>query len=212
MKMIRLSVAAALVLCGSWAMPAFSQNLGSTVLCAPAAEGVMTQGEFARKLCEQMGLYRFLPANPSALDCMILLTQNGIFPSLSSIPTPENPNPGWNLAADAPLTVAEMAVLLVRAMGMEDTVQGDVADPANWLAVVANLQIPTDPAGALGATGFLRDIESAIPIFALTGDALTARPASEDGALAILSNIILPVITPNGPAEQGKPPTEITPT
>ncbi len=213
MKMMRLGVAAALAVFVSGSLPVQAQDAPPAGTAASTA--VMTHGAFARKLCERLGLYRFLPANPSDLDCMILLSQNGIFPSISSAPTPENPTPGWNLDAKAPLTVAEMAVLLVRAMKMEDSVKGDVNNPENWLAVLRDYQIPVDqPEGALGETRYLRDLRLAIPIFEITGDPLVARHAPEAGILEILGNINLYFIKPDAikGGEQGVQPRDLTPT
>lgn len=181
---------------------------------APAGQVVMTHAKMARELCQRLGLMRFLPANPSDLDCMLILSQNGIYPSPTTQPTPENPTPGWNLAGNAPLTVAEMAVLMVRSMQLQGSVEGDKTNPESWMKVLRDYQIPMDGTqGALTSVKFLRDIDVAVPIFEITGDPLVARDAPEAGVLAILGGIRLSFITPKAIfTEQGQPPHDLTPT
>lgn len=105
---------------------------------------MLTQGEFAQLLVKKLGLLGLLPPNPSDMQCMMILSQNGIFPSPTLQPTEQNPTPGWNLDPDVRVTLADVAVTLVRALGLEDTVQGDKADPQNWLNALQAVSVPTD--------------------------------------------------------------------
>ena len=142
-------IAAAIVAFGGavWAQnPAESQPAQ-----APAQEQaakLMTHGELAQLLVRKLGLYRFLPANPTDVECMILLAQNGIFPSPTLTPTEQDPSPGWSLDPSKEVSLADLAVVLVRALRLEGQVQGDKADPQNWLNVLKDVQVPTDTIGA----------------------------------------------------------------
>ncbi|MBM4154768.1 MAG: hypothetical protein FJ221_07025 [Lentisphaerae bacterium] len=133
--------------------------IGMTLLCAAmfavptvtvAAEGddgeadQMNQGQLALLLVEKLGLLSFLPPNPSAMECMMILSQNGIFPSPTLGPTEQNPTPGWSLDPSTKVTMADLAVVLVRALGLEETVQGDKADPQNWMNALQSVNVPTD--------------------------------------------------------------------
>ena len=132
--------------------------IGMTLLCAAmfavptvtvAAEGdgqadQMSQGELAQLLVKKLGLLSYLPPNPSDLECIMILSQNGIFPSPNLAPTEQNPTPGWNLDPTTKVTLADLSIILVRALGLEGTVQGDKADPQNWLNALQGVNVPTD--------------------------------------------------------------------
>lgn len=112
---------------------------------APAGqEEKMSQGELAQLLVRKLGLLRFLSPNPSDLECIMILSQNGIFPSPNLTPTEQNPTPGWNADPSVQVTLADLAVVLVRAMRLEGTVQGDKNDPQNWLNALQAVNVPTD--------------------------------------------------------------------
>lgn len=132
--------------------------MGLTLLCAAAitapvrtavaedddSADMLTQGQFAQLIVKKLGLLGLLPPNPSDLQCMMILSQNGIFPSPTLQPTEQNPTPGWNLDPNVRVTLADVAVTLVRALGLEDTVAGDKADPQNWLNALQAVNVPTD--------------------------------------------------------------------
>lgn len=184
---------------------------------APAGDqkpNLMTQGELAQLLVKKLGLYRFLSANPSDLECIMLLSQNGIFPSPNLVPTEQNPTPGWNLDPSKEVSLADLAVILVRALRLEDRVQGDVADPQNWLNVLKDVQVPTDTVGAGVASLMpLADALIGLPFQQMTQDPINKQYVPESTGSGVINTIAFPDVTGGKPAApEGKPPTPITPT
>ncbi len=174
---------------------------------------LMTHGELAQILVRKLGLYRLLPVNPTDMECMILLAQNGIFPSPTLVPTEQNPVPGWSLDPDKEVTLAELAVVLVRALRLEGKVQGDPADPQNWLNVLKDVQVPTDSIGAgVAALVPLSDVVEARPIFQVTQDPIQRRYLPEPSAIQILNTIVFPDLRPPTVPPAGPPPVPVTPT
>ena len=185
---------------------------------ADAPPALMTQGELAQLMVKKLGLFRQLPASPSDFECIMVLSQNGIFPSPTLMPTEQNPAPGWNLTGDAEVTLADLAVVLVRALGLVEEVEGDVADPQNWVNVLKNLQVPHESIGA--GVAQMRPLDQVLvgtPIFQLSPDPLTKRLISESDTNDLFNIIQLPVIgatlpPSRRPREEGPVPKPATPT
>lgn len=182
------------------------------------AARLMTHGELAQLLVRKLGLYRFLPANPTDVECMILLAQNGVFPSPTLTPTEQDPTPGWSLDPAKEVSLADLAVVLVRALRLEGQVQGDRADPQNWLNVLKDVQVPTDTIGAgVAALAPLADALQALPLFDLTPEPLSRRYVPESTAAGVINTIAFPDVTaarrPRPPAPPAGPrPRPVTPT
>lgn len=173
---------------------------------------MLTHGEVAQRLVRKLGLYRFLPGNPTDMECMILLAQSGVFPSLA--PTKENPVGGWSLDPCVEMSLADFAVVLGRALRLEGEVQGDPSDPQNWLNLLKELQVPVDSVGAgVAAVKPLADVQVAIPLFSQSPEPLTKRYIPESTGAAVVNTIVFPDIAP--PAAPvlppGPPPVPVTP-
>lgn len=103
-KLIKATVAASLIFAVS--------GLGLSVQAAdeaPAAPQTITQAEAIKELVNLLGLYAFLPANPSLTQCTAALTAQGI-----------SPIGGWlaeNMAKE--LTTGDFAVVLAKALGLK---------------------------------------------------------------------------------------------
>jgi hypothetical protein len=205
---------------------------GMTLLCAAvfavptvtvAAEGegqseMMSQGELAQLLVKKLGLLPYLPPNPSDLECVMVLSQNGIFPSPTLTPTEQNPTPGWNLDPNTKVTLAELAVLLVRALGLESSVQGDKADAQNWLNVLQGVNVPTDTVEG--------GVQALIPLSAalqnITAGRSSINPLAkvyipDSTGSGLISTVIFPSVGTDAPAAprprpEGRPPVPLTPT
>ncbi len=178
---------------------------------------LMTHGGLAQLLVRKLGLYRFLPANPTDLECMMWLSQNGVFPSPTLTPTEQNPTPGWSLDPDKEVTLAEFAVALVRSLRLEGNVQGDPADPQNWLNVLKEAQVPTDTIGAgVAAVTPLSDVTPGASPFQLTRDPLYRRYVVESVAAGVVDTLVFPerprVVPPTPPPPAGPRPRPVTPT
>ena len=185
------------------ATPAIAQE-GAEV----AQDKTITHAQFARLLVERLGLLRVLPANPSAFECMMILAQNGIFPSPTLTPTEQNPAPGWSLDPEAKVSYADLAVVLVRAMGLADKVEGDKADVQNWVNVLKNLQIPYESATAgLSALKPLEQVLTALPLFQMSPDPLNQRFVQEPEGLQLLGVLTFPDLNVAPPAK----PKPVTP-
>ncbi len=215
------SVIAATVVALGWTVVA--QNpAASPPAPAPApapsqeqAAKLMTHGELAQLLVRKLGLYRFLAANPTDVECMILLAQNGVFPSPTLTPTEQDPTPGWSLDPAKEVSLADLAVVLVRALRLEGQVQGDKADPQNWLNVLKEVQVPTDTIGAgVAALAPLGDALQALPLFQVTPEPLARRYIPESTAAAVINTIAFPDLGAQRPPPPpaGPPPRPVTPT
>ena len=79
----------------------------------------VTHPQLAELLVKALGLVRFLPASPTAQQMFTVLMQNGIVPQ-----------DGWKL--DAVVTKADLARVIVQALGMEDRVENP-NDPQSWI-------------------------------------------------------------------------------
>jgi len=180
---------------------------------APAQEAV-TQGQVAQMLVKQLGLWKQLPANPTDFQCIEILTQNGIFPSPTLKPTEANPAPGWDLSGDAAVTAEQLAVLLVRALGLADKVEGDVADIANWVNVLKGVNVPAEK-GSIDLVKPLDQVLAGHPIFQVTPDPLTKRYVPEPMVIQIINLILAePLVKPQPlpkPPEEGPKPKPVTP-
>ena len=173
-----------------------------------AAPKLMTQGELAQLLVKKLGLYRFVPANPSDMECISILFANGVFPS----PTLPSAEGGWN--AQKEVNVADFARILVRAFGL----QGEVKDPTSdqaWLDVLQQAKVPVDTVGAgVAALRPFSEILTAVPLFQITQDPLDKRyiPLSDIVDLLGLLTLPAPNNIPVEVKEEIKKPTPATPT
>jgi hypothetical protein len=145
----------------------------------------------------------------------MILSQNGIFPSPTLTPTPENPTPGWNLDQNVKVTMADLAVIMVRALGLTDQVKGDRADPQNWVNVLKDLQVPYETiGGGVQQMTPLSRVLVGLPLFQMSTDPLDKRLIPESDVLLLMGAIPLPNLgaAPAGQAQQdGPPPQPATP-
>ncbi len=187
-----------------------------SVAAAPVAFGQQegegakfTQGDLAQLLVRKLGLSRQMPASPTNFECIVMLSQNGIWPSPTLKPTDANPTPGWD--EEAEVTAEDMAVILVRALGLVDKVEGDVADIANWINVLKNVEVEYTPEG--GALNVVRPLLDQVPIaralFQLTPDPLTKRYIPESVITEVLGLIFDSL--PGPISEEGAKPKPVTP-
>lgn len=196
----------------------------SALLAAPVAavaqeggaEGaVMTQGQLAQMLVAKLGLLHILlPPNPSDLECIMALSQAGIFPSPTLTPTEQNPTPGWSLDPNTPVTLAELAVILVRALGLEDTVEGDKSDPQNWLNALQAVNVPTDTVqGGVQNVKPLHQVLQEIVASRTSTDPLVSKYIPDSRGGWLIDTITFPDIksAKKELADEGKP-VPITPT
>ncbi len=176
-------------------------------------EKMMSQSQLAEILVRKLGLFRLLPGNPSPLDCMILLSQFGIYPSTSTTPTEANPTPGWSLDPNKLVTLEEFAIIMVRALGLTSTVEGDIDDPQNWLDALKKAEVQvTNVTGDIGELIPLASIPRIQPIFEITGDPITLRFVP-DSLVGVINTIKFPELPPAPPApEEGPKPKPVTPT
>lgn len=163
---------------------------------APAGQDEkMSQGELAQLLVRKLGLLRFLSPNPSDLECIMILSQNGIFPSPNLNPTEQNPTPGWNADPSVQVTLADLAVVLVRAMRLEGSVQGDKNDPQNWLNALQAVNVPTDTVE--GGVQVLKPLASLLQNIAqrtTSADPLVLTYIPESSGGGLLNTITFPDI------------------
>ncbi len=204
-KIMALILTGAVMAGAGFAVTALAQE-GS----APAEAA--TQGQVAQMLVKQLGLWKQLPANPTDFQCIEILTQNGIFPSPTLKPSEANPAPGWDLSGDAAITAEQLAVLLVRALGLADKVEGDVADIANWVNVLKNVNVPAEK-GSIELVKPLDQVLVAHPIFQLTPDPLAKRFVPEPLVSQIINLILAEPRVPTAPTppEEGPKPKPVTP-
>lgn len=177
-------------------------------------EKLMNQRELAEILVRKLGLFRLLPGNPNPLDCMILLSQFGIYPSISSVPTEANPTPGWSLDPEKIVTLEDFAIIMVRALGLTSTVEGDINDPQNWLNALEKAEVQvTNVPGEIGTLVPLASIPMMQPIFEITGDPITLRYVP-DSIVGVINTIKFPELPPTAPTpgEEGPKPKPVTPT
>jgi len=84
-------------------------------------------GLLAQLLVLQTGLYRFLPTNPTDIECFEILRVNGIVPEK-----------GWN--PDKIVTRGDLSRVIVQALEQTDKVK-DKGDPRAWLNVLSAMGI-----------------------------------------------------------------------
>lgn len=203
MKKILVIVVSGVLLLGA-GLPAMAQEGAAAE--GGAAEAVLTQGKVAQMLVKQLGLWKQLPANPTDFQCIEILTANGIYPSPTLTPSEANPAPGWDLSGDAAITADQLVVLLVRALGLVDRVEGDIADIQNWVNALKNFNVPTE----VGGIELVKPLDQVLvghPIFQVTPDPLSKRFIPEPLIIQILGTIFAePRTLPTGAEEGPKPP------
>lgn len=203
MKKVMVIVMSGALLLGA-GLPAIAQEAAGTE--GVAAEAPLTQGKVAQILVKQLGLWKQLPANPTDFQCIEILTANGIYPSPTLTPSEANPAPGWDLSGDTAITADQLVVLLVRALGLADRVEGDVADIQNWVNVLKNVNVPTTVEG-IELVKPLDQVLVGHPIFQVTPDPLTKRFIPEPLIIRLIGTIFAePRTLPTAPEEGPKPP------
>jgi hypothetical protein len=126
-----------IVLAGAFALPtAMAAPKKETTEAAEAPRaGQVTHAELARILVNLLALARFLPAEPSAQECIAILLQNRIVP-------PE----GWQ--PDAVVTKGDLAVVLVKALRqLGEEIDFDPNDTKAAIAFLKEQGIPFDTIG-----------------------------------------------------------------
>lgn len=202
-----ISIAAGLMVSSGFAETQDPPTTASTTAVTTTAEQapkLMTQGELAQLLVKKLGLYRAVPANPSDLECIGILSANGIFPSA----TVSGEGSGWNPTAE--VTAMDVVRLLVRSLNL----QGQVKDPANdqqWMDVLKNAEVSTETVGAgVAALRPFSEILTAVPLFQITQDPLDKRYVPESDIFNLFGTISLPtVFVP--PTTSDEPPKEDAP-
>lgn len=118
-----LNLALGLVLAGVLCMSASAQQ----------ESGGIRQGELAQILVKVLGLYRYLPANPSDEECMNLLVINKVVPA-----------DGWD--PNKVVTRGVLARLIVQSMERQDEVENP-EDPMSWIEFLKSIGVPLDRVG-----------------------------------------------------------------
>lgn len=107
-------------------------SMSATAFAAPVgAEGDngenITQGDFAQMMVKMLGLYRYLPPDPTDGECFAILMVNQIVPA-----------DGWQ--KKEPLTRGDLAMVVIKAMGEQDSVE-DPDDPESWVAALQGMGV-----------------------------------------------------------------------
>lgn len=132
-----------------------------TVSAAPEQRGI-AQGELARILVKHLGLYRYLPANPSDKDCINLLLINKISPA-----------EGWDRGEI--VTRAVLARLIVQSMERQNEVENP-EDPMSWINFLKSLGVPLDRVNE--TVEYVEPLKrmAAPNVFRITPDPISKRP------------------------------------
>ncbi len=104
--------------------------MGAAVDVRAQNNNQVTQGELALMLINVMALHNEVEVPGSPLDAIRVLLLYGVAPSA-----------GWDV--DAPVVLADLAVVLVKALGAQDEVE-DANDPAQCIAYLEGLGVPLD--------------------------------------------------------------------
>lgn len=197
-----ISVAAGLMVSSGLASaqdPAPAAPTAAVTAPAEQAPKLMTQGELAQLLVKKLGLYRVVPANPSDLECVGVLSANGIFPSAKL----SGEGVGWNLTAE--VTQMDVVRLLVRALGLQGQVE-DIANDQQWIDVLKKAEVSTETVGAgVAALRPFSEILTAVPLFQITQDPLDRRFIPESDIQNLFGEIRFPVSTTIPEKEEPKP-------
>lgn len=133
---------------------------GGLLTHAPAQDvpdNGVTQGELAMILVNVLGLANDLPAGATEFDAIALLLARGIAPL-----------DGWD--AGRPVLLADLAVVLVRALDGEDEVENP-DDPQSWITAAQSLGIDlSSVTGAAGGADPLAADEQIPPQLVVTPD------------------------------------------
>ena len=115
----------------------------------------------------------------------------------------------------AEVTLADLAVVLVRSLRLEDQVQGNKDDVQNWLNALKTVNVPVDSVGAGVATlSPLSEVLVKLPIFQTTIDPLVRRFIPFPDVIppeVTETPAPTPVPVPVRQREQGPPPKPVTP-
>lgn len=113
-------------------------GFGATVFAAPADQGeqgseLITQGELAQMMVKLMGLYRYLPPDPTDQECFSILMTNNVRPA-----------DGWDVMAS--VTREDLARVVILAMGEEGSVENP-DDPASWVSALQAMGVDIESVG-----------------------------------------------------------------
>ena len=111
----------------------FAQEGETAKPAAEEASKLVTQGDLAQMLVKVLGLYRYLPANPTDIECFAVLMVNEVMPA-----------EGWN--PSKVVNREDLARVVVLAMGEADGVENP-DDPASWVAYLQSLGVPIEAVG-----------------------------------------------------------------
>jgi hypothetical protein len=166
-------------------------------LMSPAQEvenNGIRQGELALMLVEVLGFSRFLPARPTEQQAIAILLENGI-----------EPQGGWK--PDAPVYAPDLAVIIVKALGLQDEVE-DQDNPQSWIDYLVSIGVPIDTVGiavagvsplvegiAPGAVGDAGDVDP------LTRRTVFGLPDETESGTDVAIEIFPEVFVPLTPAE-----------
>ena len=124
----------------------------SAVVFAQEGEGdqgaqLINQGEMAQMLVKILGLYRYLPPDPTDAECFELLMVNKISPA-----------DGWD--AKAPVMREDLARVIILAMGEESSVENP-DDPNSWVETLQAMGVDIESVGqAVGQVPPQKDFKS----------------------------------------------------
>lgn len=99
-----------------------------------ASTQLVSEGEFAKWLVQVLGISRFLPPNPSELECFNVLLQNEIAP-----------RDGWN--STNVVTRATLARVIIQSLSRQDEVKDPDSD-ASWIEYLKEVGIDISTIGA----------------------------------------------------------------
>ena len=129
------------------------------------AEEVIDQAEFARILATRLGLFPSLTTSPTPQECAAALSAQGI-----------SPFDGWKL--DKPLSKADFARMMVQSMGKAGEIPAaDQGKDAPWLALAGKLGIvlehATDGVGVVDP--LIQQFNSSVDASSSSSDPLVRR-------------------------------------
>ncbi len=126
-------VLVSLVLAMSIVVGVCAQDTGVAEPAKSEASKPVTQGELAQMLVRVLGLYRYLPANPTDIECFAVLMVNEV-----------SPVDGWKPGTE--VNREDLARVVVLAMGEGKNVENP-DDPASWVAYLQSLGVPIEAVG-----------------------------------------------------------------
>lgn len=154
-------------------------GVSATSFAAPSDEGegreLVDQGEMAQMLVRTLGLYRFLPPNPTNADCFEVLMVNRI-----------SPLNGWE--SRAPVTREDLARVVILSMGEEGNVENP-DDPQSWVDALQGMGVDVESVGQVQS---VRQVATESDFISFGSGSVEGRSMnerelpSEEGSLASL--------------------------